>query len=75
MASDITHEGGSAAPATAWRKSTKSIGNGACVEIAELSPEVTAIRDSKDKSGPQLHLPQASFRAFVSDVKAGGFDI
>ncbi|MFE5581177.1 DUF397 domain-containing protein [Kitasatospora sp. NPDC056531] len=50
----------------AWRKSSYS-GNegGACVEVAE-TPGVVLVRDSKDKSGPQLTFEPAAWKAFVS---------
>ncbi|MEV7186253.1 DUF397 domain-containing protein [Kitasatospora sp. NPDC093102] len=49
----------------AWFKSSYS-GNegGACVEVAE-TPGVVHVRDSKDKSGPQLAFEPASWEAFV----------
>ncbi|MEV7355500.1 DUF397 domain-containing protein [Kitasatospora sp. NPDC088264] len=50
----------------AWFKSSYS-GNegGACVEVAE-TPGVVHVRDSKDKSGPQLAFEPATWQAFVA---------
>ncbi|MBV6697334.1 DUF397 domain-containing protein [Kitasatospora aureofaciens] len=49
----------------AWFKSSYS-GNegGACVEVAE-APGVIHVRDSKDKSGPQLAFEPTAWQAFV----------
>ncbi|MEU1505536.1 MULTISPECIES: DUF397 domain-containing protein [unclassified Kitasatospora] len=48
-----------------WFKSTYSGNEGtACVEVAE-TPEVIHVRDSKDKSGPQLEFDPAAWQAFV----------
>ncbi|MFD7590283.1 DUF397 domain-containing protein [Kitasatospora sp. NPDC059811] len=49
----------------AWFKSSYSTNEGAeCVEVAE-TPGVVHVRDSKDKSGPQLAFEPASWKAFV----------
>ncbi|MFD4905484.1 DUF397 domain-containing protein [Kitasatospora purpeofusca] len=49
----------------AWFKSSYSSNEGAqCVEVAE-TPGVVHVRDSKDKSGPQLAFEPASWKAFV----------
>ncbi len=53
-----------------WRKSSYSSNQGECVEVAPL-PNGTAVRDSKDKSGPALRLSAAAWRTFLRDVKAG----
>ncbi|MEU7095119.1 MULTISPECIES: DUF397 domain-containing protein [Kitasatospora] len=54
----------------AWFKSSYS-GNegGACVEVAE-TPGVIHVRDSKDKSGPQLAFEPAAWQAFVAFAAA-----
>ncbi|BCB79754.1 DUF397 domain-containing protein [Phytohabitans flavus] len=56
-----------------WRKSTRSAGNGQCVEIATM-PEGIAMRDSKDPEGPVLQFRPAMWRDFVGSLRAGEFD-
>ncbi|SDT80651.1 protein of unknown function [Streptomyces sp. TLI_053] len=49
----------------AWRKSTYSSNEGAqCVEVAE-TPGTVHLRDSKDKTGPQLTFEPAAWKAFI----------
>jgi hypothetical protein len=61
-------------PASAtWRKSSRSGGQGNCVEIAE-TPAAVGVRDSKDRSGPILVFTRPEWQAFVDGVKAGDFD-
>jgi hypothetical protein len=56
-----------------WRKSTRSSGNGNCVEFADLGALV-AVRDTKDRTGPALRFTPDSWRAFVAGTKRGEFD-
>lgn len=51
-----------------WKKSSRSTGNGACVEIAFV-PGVVAVRDSKDSHGPVLQFGPAAWRGFVGSVR------
>ncbi|MEH1098979.1 DUF397 domain-containing protein [Micromonospora sp. CPCC 205561] len=50
-----------------WRTSTRSVGNGNCVEVA-VGPDRVAVRDSKDRQGPVLAFPAPAWRAFVGGV-------
>ncbi|MGH3974145.1 MAG: DUF397 domain-containing protein [Pseudonocardiaceae bacterium] len=56
-----------------WRKSTRSSGDGACVEVATLHG-ATAVRDSKDPAGPALTVTPTEWAAFTAGVHAGEFD-
>jgi len=58
----------------AWQKSSRSSGNGNCVEVAVVD-EAVAVRDTKDRSGPMLVFTAAEWRAFVAGAKAGEFDL
>ncbi|RAY15465.1 DUF397 domain-containing protein [Actinomadura craniellae] len=55
-------------PDAVWRKSTRSSGNGACVEVADLTKAI-AIRDSKDPDGPTLTLPAPAFATLITRLK------
>ncbi|MBL1115267.1 DUF397 domain-containing protein [Streptomyces sp. 110] len=61
------------APEGAWFKSSYSSGGtGNCVEAADLPSEV-GVRDSKNKLGPALRFPRASWDAFVTGIRNGEF--
>ncbi len=47
-----------------WRKSTRSTGEGNCVELAHPTPLVIKIRDSKNPTGPTLTLPTPTWSHF-----------
>jgi hypothetical protein len=60
----------------AWRKSSHSGGNGGdCVEVASHRPSTVAVRDSKDREGPQLAFAARAWSHFVAGIKAGEFDL
>jgi len=53
-----------------WRKSNRSGGNGACVEVAcEGTPVL--VRDSRDPSGVMLAFSAAQWSAFVRRTRKG----
>lgn len=56
-----------------WQKARKSIGNGACVEVAHAEDAIV-VRDSKDPHGPVLTYTKAEFSAFLHGAKQGEFD-
>jgi hypothetical protein len=51
-----------------WRKSTRSVAAGECVEVAFL-PEAVAVRDSKDPDGPMLRVDARTWREFVAFLR------
>lgn len=53
-----------------WRKSRRSINNGACVEVASARAAVM-VRDSVDPSGPMIQYPARTWQAFITAAKGG----
>jgi len=52
-----------------WKKSSHSDSQGgACVEIADLTPQV-GIRDSKNKRGPALLVTDRAWSSFITGVR------
>ncbi|MGD3110589.1 DUF397 domain-containing protein [Streptomyces sp. YGL11-2] len=61
--------------AARWRKSSYSNGSGGdCVEVADGTPGVAPVRDSKDPQGPALTFSTAAWGAFVTALAAGSGD-
>jgi hypothetical protein len=59
-----------------WRKSSHSTGTGGnCVEVARHRPGMAAVRDSKDRRGPQLAFSDRVWSQFVRGIKHGEFDL
>ena len=52
-----------------WRKARRSVGNGACVEIAALKGDIL-VRDSKLSNSPVISFPAFAWQAFLSGTKA-----
>ncbi|ROO60296.1 uncharacterized protein DUF397 [Micromonospora sp. Llam0] len=51
-----------------WRKSSRSGNAGACVEVATNLPDVIAVRDSKDTTGPVLTFAPAQWATFTTHL-------
>jgi uncharacterized protein DUF397 len=52
-----------------WRKARRSVGNGACVEVAPVNGQI-AVRDSMNPGGSRLRYPARSWQAFVAAIKS-----
>lgn len=52
-----------------WRKSSHSGPESNCIEAAPL-PSATAVRDSKNAGGGELHVPRTAWRAFIQEITA-----
>lgn len=57
-----------------WRKSSRSGAVGNCVEVAEVSENEVAMRNSRFPTGPALLYTRAEVSAFVAGAKDGEFD-
>jgi hypothetical protein len=51
-----------------WRKASRSIGDGDCLEIANAS-KGAVVRDSKNRAGPVLFFATPVWRAFLAESK------
>ena len=58
----------------AWRKSSASNSQGACVEFAQLSDGSVAMRNSRFPEGPALVYTPAEIAAMLDGAKNGEFD-
>jgi hypothetical protein len=68
---DRQNESGPTVSALTWRRSTRSIQHSNCVEAANASGGLIAVRDSKDKAGAVLFFPGSSWQCFLSAIKGG----
>jgi hypothetical protein len=64
-----------AAPATVWRKSTRSGQDGGCVEVALNLPATVAVRDSRNPNGFILAVDGTAWAAFIDGVERGEFGL
>lgn len=59
--------------AEAFRKSSYSLSNGDCVEVAAVELGA-AVRDSKDQDGPVLAFSGEAWTAFLVGIMQADFD-
>jgi Domain of unknown function (DUF397) len=52
-----------------WRKSSYSMSNGQCVEVACLPDGHVAVRDSKAPQGPVLRFTPDAWTAFLEEIR------
>ncbi|HUC24133.1 MAG TPA: DUF397 domain-containing protein [Streptosporangiaceae bacterium] len=64
----------SRAATLAWRKSSFSIPQGACVEVGSAADSV-AVRDSVAPAGPTLRWSSSAWRAFTAAIRARVLDV
>ena len=63
-----------ALPVDSWTKSHFSSPNGNCVELADLSNGLVAVRNSRDPEGAVLVYTRPEIDAFLRGAKSGEFD-
>jgi hypothetical protein len=52
-----------------WQKSSRSVGQGDCVEVA-LGAAALLVRDSKNPSGSVLALPATGWRGLLNIIRS-----
>jgi hypothetical protein len=57
-----------------WVKSSLSLANGNCVEVAGLPGDEVGVRNSRDTGGPVLRFTSDEWLAFLGGVRNGEFD-
>jgi hypothetical protein len=62
-------------PAFRYFKSTYSDDLAECVEVATNIPTTIAIRDSKNPTGPSLHIRPTTWTAFRTSLARGNLDV
>ncbi|OON80080.1 DUF397 domain-containing protein [Streptomyces tsukubensis] len=61
-------------PGAVWVKSSSSVADGNCVEVAELSGGSVAVRNSRFPDGPALVFTRAELAAFLTGARNSEFD-
>jgi Domain of unknown function (DUF397) len=57
-----------------WVKSSISLANGNCVEVADLPDRGVGVRNSRDPGGLVLQFTPDEWNAFLGGVRNGEFD-
>lgn len=52
-----------------WRKSSYSMSNGHCVEVARLADGHVGIRDSRLPAGPVLRIAPGTWANFLTELR------
>jgi len=55
-----------------WIKSSRTYGNGNCVEVAARSGDHVNVRDSKNPDGAMLRFTPEEWTAFLAGLRGGG---
>ena len=63
-----------ALPQATWQKSQRSNSQGNCVELARVSSDAIAVRNSRHPEGPALIYTNAEIEALILGAKDGDFD-
>lgn len=58
---------------TSWRTSTRTLGQGQCVEVGFGAKRV-GVRDTKNRTAGYLAVPVGRWHEFLASVKVGTFD-
>ncbi|MFI6601882.1 DUF397 domain-containing protein [Nonomuraea sp. NPDC050536] len=58
-----------------WRKSSRSIGAGECVEVARLADGSIGVRHSRDQDGHVLVFTRREWAAFLDGVHGEEFEL
>jgi hypothetical protein len=56
-----------------WRKSVRSYGSGACVEVAGPALDHVQVRDSVNPHGFVLQVTQTGWTTFLGNILGGNF--
>jgi hypothetical protein len=62
---------GADGPGRTWTISSRTYGNGNCVEVAARSGDHVNVRDSKNPEGAVLRFTPAEWTAFLTDLRDG----
>jgi hypothetical protein len=69
----MTSTTGMGTSASNWRKASRSVNNGACVEVA--SDDDVLVRDSADVSDSMISYPAPAWRDFLAAAKTDTFAV